>query len=63
MRTARMTWLLASVALLFCLPMQAMAQASADPDTDDTMLAAGFLEGHPDLLYRSQGLEAYGEKE
>lgn len=58
-----MTWLLANVALLFCLPMQAMAQASADPDTDDTMLAAGFLEGHPDLLYRSQGLEAYGEKE
>ena len=27
------------------------------------MLAAGFLEGHPDLLYRSQGLEAYGNKE
>ncbi len=27
------------------------------------MLAAGFLDGHPDLLYRSQGLEAYGQRD
>jgi len=27
------------------------------------MLASGFLDGHPDLLFRSQGLSAYGERE
>lgn len=58
-----MTWLLASLALFICLPVHAFAQEHADPSSDDTMLAAGFLDGHPDLLYRSQGLEAYGERE
>lgn len=27
------------------------------------MLAAGFMEGHPDLLYRSQGLQAYARED
>ena len=26
-------------------------------------MAAGFLDGHPDLLYRTQGLDAYGRGE
>lgn len=58
-----MTWLLPVLALLLGLPALAAAQAQADPTSDDTMLAAGFLDGHPDLLYRSQGLEAYGKRE
>lgn len=63
MQTARMTWWLASLALLFGLCMHADAHAQADPGSDDSMMAAGFLDGHPDLLYRSQGLQAYGDKE
>jgi hypothetical protein len=58
-----MTWLLPSLALLLGLPAHAAAQAQADPSSDDTMLAAGFLDGHPDLLFRSQGLDAYREGE
>jgi hypothetical protein len=63
MRTARATWLLPCLALLLCLPLHAAAQSQADPASDDTMLAAGFLDGHPDLLYRSQGLSAYQNRE
>ncbi|MEO5628525.1 MAG: sel1 repeat family protein [Thermomonas sp.] len=61
MRIAPLTLLLLVLALLLGLPVQ--AQAQSDPGSDDTMLAAGFLEGHPDLLYRSQGLNAYRDRE
>lgn len=49
--------LLICLALLAGLPAPVLAQA--DPTNNSTMLAAGFLEGHPDLLYRNQGLDAY----
>ena len=62
MQIPRVSWLLSGLALLLCLPMQASAQ-QRDPSSDDTMLAAGFLDGHPDLLYRSQGLDAYQERD
>lgn len=35
----------------------------ADPTTEDVMVAGGFLDGHPDLRYRNDGLNAYGNKE
>ncbi len=34
-----------------------------DPTVDPMLVAAGFLDSHPDLLYRSRGLDAYGEKD
>lgn len=58
MRIRRVTWLLPCLALLAGLPAQ-QAQAQADPSSNSTMLAAGFMEGHPDLHHRSQGLQAY----
>jgi hypothetical protein len=65
MRIARMIWLLLSLALLLGMPARAASQTKtqADPSSNDTMLAAGFLDGHPDLLFRSQGLDAYREGE
>lgn len=63
MRIPRATWLLPCLILLLSLPTHALAQAQPDPGSDDTMLAAGFLDGHPDLLYRSQGLGAYQNRE
>lgn len=64
MMHTRLTLLLAFALLA---PAQAIAQqpakpAAADPLTDDTLIAAGFLEGHPDLRYRNAGLEAYSRK-
>lgn len=55
------------VALLLLLPAAA-AQATGkgkrqDPTIDPFMVAAGFLDGHPDLLHRSRGLDAYAEKD
>ncbi len=41
----------------------AQAQAQADPSEDSFLLAAGFLDGHPDLRHRTAGLEAYGREE
>ena len=61
MRSSRLTWLLPGLMFLLCIP--AAAPAQVDPSSDDTMLAAGFLDGHPDLLYRSQGLSAYQERD
>ena len=37
--------------------------AAANPVTDDVLVAGGFLDGHPDLRYRNDGLNAYGNKE
>ena len=34
-----------------------------NPTIDPMLVAAGFLDSHPDLLYRSRGLDAYGEKD
>ncbi len=49
------------MALLLGMPAQASAQAQSDPTSDDTLLAAGFMEAHPDLMYRDQGLNAYAQ--
>lgn len=61
MPIARMTWLILSTALLLGMSTHAVAQAQSDPTSDETMLAGGFMDGHPDLLYRSQGLDAYAQ--
>lgn len=58
MRIPRLMLLLPCLALLAGIPAL-QAQAQSDPTDDSTMLAAGFMEGHPDLLHRSQGLQAY----
>ena len=34
-----------------------------DPTIPPIMVSAGFLDSHPDLLHRSRGLDAYGDKE
>jgi uncharacterized protein len=34
-----------------------------DPTIDPKLVAAGFLDSHPDLLHRSRGLDAYGRKD
>ncbi|TWT23216.1 sel1 repeat family protein [Luteimonas marina] len=55
------------VALLLLLPAAAAPGADKtkrqDPTIDPFMVAAGFLDGHPDLLHRSRGLDAYAEKD
>ena len=61
MPIARMTWLFLGLALLLGMSQQASAQTQADPTSDDTLLAAGFMDGHPDLMYRDQGLNAYAQ--
>lgn len=58
MRIPRVIFLLPCIALMTGLPAP-RAHAQADPADNATMLAAGFMEGHPDLLHRSQGLQAY----
>ena len=37
--------------------------AAANPTTDDVLVAGGFLDGHPDLRYRNDGLNSYANKE
>jgi len=61
MRIPPPRWLVLScLALLTAGPVVAQAtQAARDAVGEDTMLAAGFMEGHPDLRFRSQGLDAY----
>jgi hypothetical protein len=59
--------LLLSLALA-ALPVPADAQSSPkplpkDPTADPVLIAAGFLDGHPDLRFRLAGLEAYGKKD
>ena len=57
------------LALLLPLPTARAQQASgnravvADPTTQDVMVAGGVLDGHPDLRFRNDGLNAYGNKE
>ncbi len=57
----------AILALLLCIASGTVAAqrsqpSQKDPTIDPKMVAAGFLDSHPDLLYRSRGLERYGEK-
>ena len=52
------------VAAALTFPAQAQSNRSAaDPTLDDTMVAGGFLDGHPDLKFRNMGLDAYGRKD
>ena len=57
------------LALLAAFPASAQQQsppakvATADPLSDDVLIAGGFLDGHPDLRYRNDGLNAYGNKD
>ena len=53
------------VLLLLLLPAAALARDArhTDPTIDPFLVAAGFLDGHPDLLHRTRGLDAYGEKD
>lgn len=44
------------------LAQQSDKPRRGDPTIDPMLVAAGFLDSHPDLLYRSRGLDAYGEK-
>lgn len=59
---------LRSLLLLLALaPCVASAQGKAKPlpqdlTADPVLVAAGFLDGHPDLRYRLAGLEQYGRK-
>lgn len=34
-----------------------------NPTIDPRLVAAGFLDGHPDLLHRDRGLKAYGKQD
>lgn len=36
--------------------------AAANPTIDPVLVAAGFLDGHPDLRYRARGLDEYGRR-
>ena len=60
------------LALVLCLSTTAIARAqqqtgnpvaAANPITDDVLVAGGFLEGHPDLRFRNDGLNSYSRKE
>lgn len=59
--------ILLSIFVLLCMNPSLQAdpnqQARADPTIDPKLVAAGFLDAHPDLLYRSRGLDKYGERE
>lgn len=57
MRIPSLTLGLACLTLLVGEPARAQAPPSAQ--ISDAMLAAGFMEGHPDLRFRKLGLEAY----
>jgi hypothetical protein len=53
---------------LLPVPLDALAQSKArpvprDPTADPVLIAAGFLNGHPDLRFRLAGLDAYRKKE
>ena len=59
--------ILLACTLLACAPVMAQSQARAkplpkDPTADPVLIAAGFLNGHPDLRFRLAGLEQYGRK-
>lgn len=60
--------LLLALALAACLPVSAMAQSDKeplppDPTKDPMLLAAGYLQSHPDLAYRKYGLDAMKRKD
>lgn len=45
------------------LAQDASQSGRGDPTVDPKLVAAGFLDSHPDLLHRSRGLDAYGRKD
>lgn len=47
-----------------CIDAAAAKRPSRQPDPteDSLMIAAGFLEGHPDLRLRQRGLDEYGDR-
>ena len=52
------------IATALAFPTHAQStRGAADPTLDDTMVAGGFLDGHPDLKFRNMGLDAYGRKD
>lgn len=63
----KISGLLLALVLAACLPVAASAQADKeplppDPATDPMLLAAGYLQSHPDLAYRKYGLDAMKRK-
>src|SRR5690606_21314242 len=62
MRDAK-TLLLSILLLAIAVGPPAIARNRTDPTIDPFLVAAGFLDGHPDLLHRTRGLDAYGEKD
>ncbi|WP_144409193.1 sel1 repeat family protein [Pseudoxanthomonas suwonensis] len=56
--------LLLAVLTIPTAPLLAQQKArGGDPTIDPMLVAAGFLDSHPDLLHRSRGLDAYGKKD
>lgn len=57
-----------SCLLLLAVPLLTMGQEKkaeplpSDPSADPMLLAAGFLQQHPDLLYRKHGMDALKDK-
>ena len=55
--------------LAACMPVMALAVDSRkdelppDPTQDPMLMAAGFLQQHPDLVYRKYGMEALAKKD
>ena len=65
--TKRKGWRVAVLAAA-CLPAFAVAADKQvplpeDPTRDPMLMAAGFLQQHPDLVYRKYGMEALKKKE
>lgn len=54
--------LLLLILSLASVPGPLAAQGQANPSLNPRMVAAGFLDSHPDLRYRTRGLEEYGKK-
>lgn len=51
--------LLLPLVLALALPSIAQQRAAPDPIGQEALVAAGFLDGHPDLRHRNEGLQAW----
>ncbi len=56
------TLLLPILLLAIAAASPAVGQRRGDPTIDPILVAAGFLDSHPDLRFRSRGLEEYGRR-
>jgi len=56
------TLLLPILMLAIATAFPALGQKRGDPTIDPMLVAAGFLDSHPDLRFRSRGLEEYGQR-